>query len=291
MKALRMAVALGLVLGMTLVSTQAQAAAKKAKKKKAATTTTHSTIRHSASTKQYIDGLTFGGHSGMIFTESAETPAAGHGNVILGANYMSSTGSDTFDLPWLGVDYGVAKNLEIGANVPLKFASYDGGGSASGLGTLGFGGKYVFPTQDVNFGVGLDIYTGAITKKLTDNARGTDVNPKGLLTYKIPGAGGLVLNGELGFVITGDRTVKYGDYEFSVNPDDFIQLKAGLGVPFTPTLTGIGELGINQFGKEGSSLGFGIRTGGKTKFQALLNIGLGDAAPDFTLGGAVVFGI
>jgi hypothetical protein len=302
MKALRMAVALGLVLGMTLVSTQAQAAAKKAKKKKSVTTTTHSTIRHSASTKQYIDGTTQSGRSGMFFTGAAEAPAVGHGNITGSVAYNSSSGWSGLDLPMVGINYGVVKNLELAASLPFQISSPDGGDSQTGLGVFSFGGKYVIPSQDVKFAVGLDILTGPVTKDLT-GVRGTDVNPKGLITYRIPGAGGLVLNGELGFVITGDRSsdvsvpywdgtgISYRTESFSTNPDDYIQLKAGLGVPFTPTLTGIGELAINQYGKEGSAMALGVRTGTKTKFQAMLGIGLGDAAPDFTLGGAVVFGI
>lgn len=282
MKSLRWIVALGLALALTLGTTQAQAAAKKAKK--AASVKVEKRV--SSSAQKYIDGTTQSGRSGMFFTGAAEAPAVGHGNLTAAVDYNSSSGWTGFDIPSVGINYGVIKNLELAASLPFQISSPDGGDSQSGLGVLSFGGKYVIPSKDVNFAVGLDLLTGPLNRDLVGGYRRTDLSPKGLVTYRIPGSGGLVLNGEFDIVITGDQKYEGGA---SVSADDFIQLKGGIGVPFTPALTGIGELAINQYGKEGTAMAFGVRTGTKTKLQALMGIGLGDVAPDFTLGGAVAF--
>lgn len=281
MKALRMVVALGLVLGMTLVSTQAQAAAKKKTKKRTATKTV-AVVHYSRASKQYVDGISSDGHMGMFYTGAAKVPAVGHGNIALGVNYNSSSNLNVFEFPWCSLDYGVAKNFELAAGLPLEIIDPSVGDGKTGLGEFRFGGKYLIPADKVDFAVALDVQTGPLTKDLYSPAgtRSTDVNPKGLVTYKIPGDGNLVLNGEFGFVITG-----------ADDSSNYVQLKAGLGVPFSSKLTGIGELAINQYGDNGSSMAVGIRTAGKTKWQVMMGIGLDNAAPDFTLGGAVVFGI
>jgi hypothetical protein len=280
MKALRIAVALGLALGLSFAS-QAQAAAKKSVK--------------SHSSKSYIEGTTQDGRTGMFFSQTADTSAVGHGKITAAVNYGASDGFSVVEIPLFGINYCVIKNLELGASLPFEIVSVDGGDSQSGLGSLTLGGKYVIPSQKVNFGVGLDIMTGPLSDELGQSS--TDFSPKGMVTYTLPS--GMVLNGELGFVITGDVTYTVPHFdpgtmtmttrEVSVNADDYIQLKGGVGIPFTPKLTGIAELGVNQFGDSGTAMGFGIRTGTKTKLQALLAIGLGDGAPDFTLGGAVAF--
>jgi len=272
MKALRIAVALGLALGLSF-ATQAQAAAKKI-----------------SSSKSYIEGTTQDGRTGMFFSQTADTSAVGHGKITAAVDYGSSSGYSVLEIPLFGINYCVVKNLELGASIPFELVSVDGGDSQSGLGSLTLGGKYVIPSQKVNFAVGLDIMVGPLSEDLGQSS--TDFSPKGMVTYTLPT--GMVLNGELGFVITGDQTYTHVHMdghveEVSYNADDYIQLKGGVGIPFTPKLTGIAELGVNQFGDSGSAMGFGIRTGTKTKLQALLAIGLGDGAPDFTLGGAVAF--
>ena len=266
MKSLRFVATLGLALGLALGTTQARAAVK----------------TQSSDSNSYINSLNMDGHMGMYYTGSAEVPAVGSGNIALGVNYNSYDSSSVVDIPWCAVDFGVAKGLELSAGLPFRISSPDGGDSVSGLDVLTFGGKYVIPADkndQLNFAVDLDIRTGAIEKKL--DPRHTDVNPKGLVTYKSPD--GIVVNGEIGFVITGKR----GDW----SAPDYIQIKGGVGYAFTPKVTAFGELGINQYREDGSSLALGVRTGSKIKYQGMLGVGLGDHAPDFTLGGSVVFGI
>lgn len=263
MKSLRFVAVLGLAFGLTLGMTQAQAAA----------------YSQSSNSNQYINSINMDGHMGMYYTGSAEVPAVGQGNIALGVNYNSYSDKSVVDIPWCAVDFGVAKGLELSAGLPFRISSPDVGDSVSGLDVLTFGGKYLIPSDSVSFAVDLDIRTGAIEEKL--DPRHTDVNPKGLVTYKSPD--GIVVNGEVGFVITGKR----GDW----SAPDYIQLKGGVGYAFTPKVTCFGELGINQYWDDGSSIALGIRTGKKTKFQGMLGVGLGDHAPDFTLGGSVVFGI
>jgi hypothetical protein len=227
----------------------------------------------------------------MFFTGAAEAPATGHGNITAGVNLFTGSGYTSFDLPMVGINYGVVKNLELDASLPLEFDSPSVGDSQSGLGVFSIGGKYAIPTKAVSFAVGMDIQTGPVSKDL--GYRSTVVTPKGLVTYKIPGADGLVLNGEFGvaFWSTSDTTVLVDGYTYTVAgvSDSYVQLKAGVGYPFTRTLTGIAELGINEFGDSGTALAVGLRTGTKVKLQALASIGLGTAAPDFMMGGAAVF--
>lgn len=292
MKALRIVVAFGLTFGLGLAASQAQTTTHHGKKHhKTVAVVEQKTVYHVSASKQYIDGSTLDGRTGMFFTGAAEAPTAGHGHLTLGANLYTGSGYTAFDLPMVGINYGVVKNLELAASLPLKFDSYSGGGSQSGLGVLSFGGKYVIPSKNVNFAVGMDIQTGPVSKDL--GYRSTVINPKGLVTYRIPGAEGLVLNGEfgLGFWSTSDTTYSYGGYTVTTPgvSSSYVQVKAGLGYPFSPKLTGIAEIGINEFGDAGSALAVGIRTGTKTKLQALASIGLGSMATDFMLGGAVVF--
>jgi len=293
MKSLRIVVALGLAFGLSLGSAQAQTRTHKTKHKKQAVVAETQPVVHYrvASSKQYIDGSTLDGRTGMFFTGAAEAPAVGHGNITAGVNLYTGTGYTNFDLPMVGINYGIVKNLELAASLPLQFESPSVGDSQSGLGVFSIGGKYVIPAKSVNFAVGMDIRTGPVSKDL--GYRTTVFNPKGLVTYRIPGADGLVLNGEfgVGFWSTGDTTYTIGGYSYTVAgvSDSYVQLKAGVGYPFSPKLTGIAELGINEFGDSGSALAVGIRTGTKTKLQALASIGLGAGAPVFMLGGAVVF--
>jgi hypothetical protein len=287
MKSLRIVVAFVLAFGLTAGCTQAQAATKKA------AVVTQAPANRVSSAKNYVNGTTQDGRIGMFFTQAAEAPAVGHGNITAAINFASSSGYSAFDMPSVGINYGIVKNMEIAASLPLRIVSPEGGDSQIGLGSVSFGGKYVIPSQNVNFGVGLDIALGPISEDL--GWRTTVITPKGLVTYRVPGSTGIVLNGEfgIGFWSMGDRTYDVMGYRVTVDggSDSFIQVKAGVGIPFTKTLTGIGELGVNQFGDSGSAMAFGIRTGTKTKLQALVAVGLGDGAPDVTLGGAVAFGL
>lgn len=228
----------------------------------------------------YVDGISLDGHFGFFYTGEAQVAPQGHGNIALGADYNSYGWGSAVDLPWASFNYGVAKDFEISGGLPFNFTSPDSGDGQSGLGVLSFGGKYLIPSDAVSFAVDLDLRTGPITKDL-EGVRHTDINPKGVVTYKTDSK--LVVNGELGLVITGKR----GDW----NPKDYIQLKGGVGYPLSPKVTGFGELGINQYWDDGTALAVGVRTGKKTRYQALLGLGLGDNAPDFALCGSVVFGL
>jgi hypothetical protein len=268
MKSLLRVVMLGFILGLVLGNLKTQA---------------DTAYQPSRAENQYIDGTTLDGRTGMFFTGAAEVAALGHGNITGGFNYNSYWWGTITNIPVVGINYGVVKNLELAASLPFQIKSVDSENrSYNGLDMLSFGGKYLIPADAVSFAAGLDVSTGPFAKKLNQfQERGTDINPKGLMTYKIQD--NIVLNGELGFVIGGKRGVH--DY------DDFFQLKGGVGYAFTPKFTGIAELAINQYGSNSSSIAIGGRTGTKTKFQGMLGIGLGNYAPDFTLGGAVVFGI
>lgn len=226
--------------------------------------------------KVFQNGINLYGRPGLIYTDSAEAPAVSRGHVGIHADYESMTDSSAFRVPF-GASYGIAQDLQLHASLDFLSVSPDMDEGRSGLNALTFGGKYAFPGSRPNtpsFAVGLDITTLPLSDDLGPS--GTDIHPKGMITHTFPS--GLVLMGELGFVITGKQ-----------KEDDFIQLKGGVGIPFTPALSGIAELSVNEYGDSGSALAFGVRGRGgrKTGFQAFLGIGLGDAAPDFTLGGGV----
>lgn len=235
--------------------------------------------------KVFQSGVNLYGRPGLIYTDSAETPAVSKGHVGIHADYESMTGGSAFRVPF-GASYGIAQDLQLHASLDFLSVSPDVGEGASGLNALTFGGKYAFPASRPSvpsFAVGLDITTSPLSGDLGPSS--TDIHPKGMITHTFPS--GLVLMGEFGFVITGKKTIDTPFGELKVDVDDFIQLKGGVGIPFTPALSGIAELSINEYGDSGSALAFGVRGGRKTGFQAFLGIGLGDAAPDFTLGGGV----
>ena len=193
--------------------------------------------------------------------------------------------------------YGVTKDLEVYGTLPFVSNSYTGA-SSSGIGSIQLGGKYIIAgkgSTPVNFGLGADIgFAGS--DKVTPYS-GVNFGLKGMVTSK---TGGILLNGTLGYVITGSSniTVTYVNpfppynvvsSTVSFNPADYVYLSGGVGVPFTPTITGIAELNINPYGTDSSNILAGIRAGQKTQLQAGLTIGIGSAAADIGLLAGVVF--
>ena len=282
---------LAIALSMTLASGVFAATTAK---KKSAKKSTKKAASYSSENK-VAEGLNVSGRTGLLLSESAQAPEKGKFGLAGHLLFMTSSMSESaygydvkssttnIQVP-VGVSYGVAKNFELGASLDFISASssYEVNGvevgdseSTSGLGDLTFGGKYVIEGKNspVNFGFGADVEIGPLSSDFGDSS--TTFIPKGMVTYA---KDSLLLNGNLNLVIPGAE-----------GADTFVQVGAGAGLALSPKLTGIAELGLNGFGKEASVLGVGIRTAGKTKLQALLGIGIGDASPDFVLGAGVCF--
>jgi hypothetical protein len=262
------------------------AATKKSTKKAPAK---KSAVMKATAQKEVAEGVNVNGRTGLIWAETAQASAKGDFGGSIHLLFMTASESVEFmgtDYDYsttnivvpFGVRYGAARNLEIGATLDFLSSTVsveDESETTSGLNDLNLGVKYVIEGKDapVDFGVGADIVIGPMSDDFGDSA--TDFAPRGMVTYE---KNGLLLNGMLGFVITGTEGL-----------DDFIQLGAGAGLALSPKLTGIAELGVNTFNDEAGVLAVGVRTNSKTQLQATLGLGLGDAAPDFVLGGGVCF--
>jgi hypothetical protein len=293
-----MVAALSLTLATGVFAATSKSTRSKKSTKKTVKKTQKKTVKRYSGDKKVAKGSNVSGRTGLIWTQTADTVAKGkfagaaHLTLMTTSNsmeaygYKTETTSTVFDIP-VGGKYGVAPNIELGASIdfmsissstkttPAVTGAGDGDDSSSGLNDFTFGGKYVIEGKKdpVNFGFGMDISVGPMSDDFGDSS--ADFNPMGLVTYE---KDAMVLNGMLGFVITGAE-----------GADDFVQFGAGAGLALSPKLTGMVELGINSFGKEASVLGVGIRTASKTQLQAFLGLGLGDAAPDFVLGAGVCF--
>ncbi len=288
-----------LALSMILASGVLAATTKPATKKAPAKKTAAKKVVKKAPEKQFIEGSNLMGQTGLLWAETAKTTPKGK---VGGAAHLAIHSDEFFTVVQVpvGVNFGLSKCLEAGATAEFMSVSPDEGDSTSGLGDLTLNGKYQFDTQsDVKVAAGLDVGIGPLSDDLGEST--TDITPKGMVTYTLKS--GVVLNGTLGFVITGGYEYTYTSYAYDpitmsvvsrevtadVDPDNYIQLGAGVGIPVSPKLSVIGELGLNAYGDEGSILGGGIRTGGKMPLQAMLGIGLGDFAPDFVIGGGICF--
>lgn len=286
------------------------ATTKKVVKKKTTTTTTTTTTRRAparstaspvaaARTTSYhrappggpLQGPTLGGPTGLFFADTAQVSPPHSGYWGAGFLYGSFDHVDQMTIPFF-VNHGVAENLELSASLPFISEHFDVPDGLdlkkdeSGLGNLTFGGKYKIPNlpSDMpDFAIGADLGFGPLSSDLGGN--GVDIHVKGAATYMLPQ--GLLVNGGLGILHTGSRDVKVAGITVTTDGDTSVQLNGGLEYPLTPELSGIAELDINQFGKNDGVLAVGVRGGAALRFQALIGLGIGSNAPDFTLGGNI----
>ena len=301
MKPTRSVVVAALALGLCFGATQAQTTHKKSTAKKHTTKMavreTSAPVRHRMAEKEYLVGQTMNGNTGLLTQETAQSLPKSKFRGGLNLEYASfGNGFSQFQIRG-GVGYGITKDLEVYGTLPFVSDSYTGA-SASGIGSIQVGGKYIIAgkgSTPVNFGLGADIGFAGDTKVTPYS--GVNIGLKGMVTAK---TAGILLNGTLGFVITGSSNITglgvnpnppYNliNVTYSYNPPDYVYLSGGVGVPFTPTLTGIAELNINPYGTDSSNILAGIRAGQKTQLQAGLTIGIGSAAADIGLLAGVVF--
>lgn len=246
-----------------------------------------------ASAAQALQGANVYGRTGLLFTDTAQV--AGDGKGLAGAHLLMFS-DDDFDgfSALFGAGYGI-QQVELYGSGELASRDPDQGDSASGLGSINVGGRWQLPVtgRDLpDFAVGLDISHGPLDDDLGPD--GTDITLKGMATHVIAPQG-LLINGGLGILFVDEREVQVvtpvGTFTAESDSDTVIQLNAGAAYPFTPSLTGIVELAINQFGEDAGALSLGVR--GKTRggigFQGLLSFGL-DEAPDLALGAGLFVG-
>lgn len=253
-----------------------------------ASQTVHAKARGSSisSSKSALTGTNTGARTGLFFSDTAQTPGDGKAFFTGHLLYGMDDNFDLLQIPF-GANYGIGPDFELSGTLEFVHLSLDlpanaaADDSRSGLGNITVGGKYVIrhPGEippDIGFGV--DVSHGPLSDDLGDDA--TDVTFKGMITHTV--AGGLLVNGGLGFLVLGDRGGQDNDV--------VVQVNGGVGYPLTPALTGIAELGVNQFGDDDGIFAFGVRGGLRQRFQILLGFGIGDASPDITLGAGVRFG-
>jgi len=247
-----------------------------------------------------LAGTNVYGRSGLLFTDTADVSPTGQGAVSGHLLFGTDDDFDQISLP-VGVNYGIADNIEVSANIPFVSVDLDvpaGSGiddSRSGLGSFTFGGKLRVPGngRDMpDFGVGLDLAYGPLSDDLGGD--GLDFNIKGMVTHRF--AGGLLVNGGLGIIRIGEHEIEFTHpvtgQKMTVDSDSDtdLQVNAGLGYGLTPGLTGIAEFAINQFGDDAGVFAVGLRGGSNVRFQGLVGLGIGSDAADVTVGGGVSMG-
>lgn len=236
----------------------------------------------------YVPGTNIFGRSGLFFTDTAETSAWGRGSFTGHFLYDTDDDYNQIRLPF-GFNYGLMENVEISANLPFISRDLDAPAgvddSQSGLGSLAVGGKLRVPGHNSmpDIGLGLDLGYGPLSDDIGED--GLDFNVKGMVTQTF--SNGILVNGGLGVIHIGSRDIDGGG---ETDSETEVQLNGGVGVPLMPNLTGIAELAINQFGEDNGVFSLGVRGGRGVKGQVLLGIGVGDNAPDLSLGAGVNVG-
>jgi hypothetical protein len=217
------------------------------------------------------------GRPGLLFADTARITAMKKLSMSLHGILGSSDWGTSLDIPF-GLSFGVAKNLELDASIGVQMWSPDGGDSTSGIGFVMGGLKYGIPGKvgrSPDVAVGGNLRFGPLSEDLGPD--GVDIDAYGACSYTI--ASGLLLNGQFGILFTDGR---------GRDGDTVIHLNAGMGVPFSSTLTGMFELAMNEQYDGNSSINGGLLFGKKTKVKLFAGIGIDDG-PDIIVGGGVTF--
>lgn len=227
----------------------------------------------------YVSGTNLSSRAGLFFGDTSEVAKVGKWEGSADITYYSPTANwSNVAIPF-GFHFGAAENVDVSVGAQLWSLSsptyvvdvpYIGnvtrGGSSTLFDLMG-GAKYRIAgnreTPDFSVGGYLSIPT---------NGGNVVFTPEGTVTYIL--TSGLLLNGDMGIHISNGT---------------FVSCDAGVGYPFSDKLTGIAEIGANQYSYQvgGSFLGAGIRAKLDTvKLQALLGVPLNGGG--VLIGGGII---
>ncbi len=272
---------LAFALALSLAVSPAQAASKKKKKKAEEKKEMKREMRHemAAERPHPISGANLAGRPGYFFGDTANTPEQGE---IMGAAHIwFDSAYNGVSIPF-GAAFGATDKLQLHAS-----SSFYAAGGVSGLNFITFGAKYGFPhvSKGLDIAAGLDLSIGPLY--ITPDISTLDFDPYGVVTYTF--VDGLQLNGQLGIMVVGGRSITIDGVTYSGGGGSYVLLNAGAAYPFDSELTGIAELAVNGQGDGATPLIVGLRTGHDVQLQAFGGLDLAGQVGVLIGGGVALF--